>query len=63
VDTYTEVLQRVFIDLEDIGSASWMDALKDADVARSRGNIQQWMAYLPPDCIKRMIEMGWDVST
>jgi hypothetical protein len=36
---------------------------KDADAARSKENISQWSAYLPADCAKIMIEMGWDVST
>jgi hypothetical protein len=31
--------------------------------ARSETNILQWMSYLPEDCIKTMIEMGWDTST
>ena len=34
-----------------------------ADAARSEDNILQWMAYLPEDCVRTMIEMGWDVST
>jgi hypothetical protein len=33
------------------------------DAARSEENILQWMSYLPEDCIRTMIEMGWDVST
>jgi len=32
-------------------------------VRRSENNILQWMKYLPEDCINRMIEMGWDVTT
>jgi hypothetical protein len=32
-------------------------------VRRSESNILQWMKYLPEDCITRMIEMGWDVTT
>jgi hypothetical protein len=35
----------------------------DADRARSESNILQWVSYLPEDCIKKMIEMGWDVTT
>lgn len=31
--------------------------------ARSARNILKWKAYLPRDCIKRMIEMGWDRTT
>jgi hypothetical protein len=33
------------------------------DVARSEENILRWMSYLPEDCIRAMIDMGWDVST
>jgi hypothetical protein len=37
--------------------------ISDADKARSEQNILQWMSYLPEDCVKTMIEMGWDVTT
>jgi hypothetical protein len=64
MDTYTQVPQRVFIDLlEGLSATSSMNAQTDADVARSKENILQWMAYLPKDCIKTMIRMGWDVTT
>ncbi|MHB8477440.1 MAG: hypothetical protein ACYDBZ_14255 [Steroidobacteraceae bacterium] len=33
------------------------------DTARSEGNILQWMSYLPEDCIRAMIAMGWDITT
>jgi hypothetical protein len=33
------------------------------DAARSEENILQWMSYLPEDCVRTMIEMGWDVTT
>ena len=26
-------------------------------------NISQWTSYLPPDCVKAMIAMGWDRTT
>jgi hypothetical protein len=26
-------------------------------------NVLEWMSYLPDDCVKKMIELGWDVST
>jgi hypothetical protein len=32
-------------------------------VARSEANIVRWMEYLPEDCIRRMIDMKWDVTT
>ena len=64
MDTYAQMPQRVFIDvLEDLTATSSMDAHNDADVARSERNILRWMAYLPDDCIKTMIHMGWDVTT
>lgn len=34
-----------------------------AGAAHSAKNILQWMSYLPPDCIERMIAMGWDRTT
>ncbi len=64
MDTCTQIPQRVFIDLlEDLTASSSMDGPTDADVARSERNILNWMAFLPEDCIKTMIRMGWDVST
>ena len=35
----------------------------EAHAARSDQNMVQWMAYLPEDCIRSMIAMGWDVTT
>jgi hypothetical protein len=35
----------------------------EAQNARSEANILRWMEYLPEDCIARMIEMGWDITT
>ena len=35
----------------------------DPDAIRSENNILAWMAYLPNDCIKRMIELKWDLTT
>lgn len=32
-------------------------------VRRSEENILKWMQYLPEDCINRMIEMEWDITT
>jgi hypothetical protein len=37
--------------------------VKQDDAARSEENILKWMAYLPEDCIRTMIDMGWDVTT
>jgi hypothetical protein len=64
MDTYTQAPQRVFVDLlGGLSAASLMDAQNDADVARSEQNVLEWMAYLPEDCIRTMIQMGWDVTT
>ena len=64
MDTYTQAPPRVFVDLlEGLSTTSPMDAQSDADVARSEMNLLQWMAYLPDDCIRTMIQMGWDVTT
>jgi hypothetical protein len=35
----------------------------DEETARSEENILQWMSYLPEDCVRAMIAMGWDVTT
>ena len=65
MDTTTQVLDRPFVE----GSAKSSDALlaigarADDNVERSESNILQWMAYLPEDCIRTMIAMGWDIST
>lgn len=32
-------------------------------IARSETNILKWMEYLPEDCIARMIQMKWDLTT
>jgi hypothetical protein len=64
MNTYTQVPQRVFIDvLAGLSATSSMDVQNDTDVARSEKNVLQWMAYLPQDCIRTMIQMGWDVTT
>lgn len=61
---YGQMPQRLFIDLvEDSTAISSMNAENDEDVARSERNIRRWMAYLPEDCVKTMIRMGWDVTT
>lgn len=64
MDTYTQAPQRVFIDLvEDPTAPGSTDAQNDADLLRSEMNVRRWMEYLPVDCIKTMIQMGWDVTT
>ena len=34
-----------------------------ADIAHSEENILRWMSYLPEDCIRTMVLMGWDITT
>jgi hypothetical protein len=50
--------------LQSLSIAARADARETAtDIARSEGNIMQWMTYLPEECIKTMVLMGWDIST
>lgn len=65
MDTNTQVLQRCFVEgsLESSDAVLPIDVRVDDAVGRSEANILQWMAYLPEDCIKTMIAMGWDLST
>ena len=66
METYTLVSERDFVELfgEPSDAAAPVEAsAKDAEVARSEENILQWMSYLPEDCIRTMIDMGWDVTT
>ena len=44
-------------------SAPVESQVSNADAARSEENILQWMAYLPEDCVRTMIDMGWDITT
>jgi hypothetical protein len=30
------------------------------EMARSAGNIAQWLTYLPQDCVAAMVRQGWD---
>jgi hypothetical protein len=63
----TQVQQRVSVDLQtepsDATAPVEVRANAAADVARSEENILQWTSYLPEDCVKAMIAMGWDVTT
>jgi hypothetical protein len=66
METYTMVPQQVFVEF--FGKLSYAASpvearVNDADAARSEENILQWMSYLPEDCIRTMINLGWDVST
>ncbi len=37
--------------------------LRLSDAKRSVRNIRQWNAYLPTDCVRKMVSMGWDYTT
>jgi hypothetical protein len=37
--------------------------LRAADAKRSVQNILEWNAYLPSDCVRTMVRMGWDYTT
>jgi hypothetical protein len=45
------------------GAAAVEGRVNHHDAARSEQNILQWMSYLPEDCVRTMIEMGWDITT
>ena len=62
----TLVLQQNFIDLfaEPSGAAAPVEPrVNNAEIARSEDNILRWMSYLPEDCVRSMIQMGWDLTT
>ena len=66
METNTEVQHQVFVEspMDMSGAASAIDAqINAADAVCSENNITKWASYLPDDCIKAMIAMGWDVST
>jgi len=37
--------------------------MRTADAKRSVQNIRQWNLYLPSDCVRTMVRMGWDYTT
>jgi hypothetical protein len=64
MDTNTQVPQRCFLEgSESSDDVLPIDARAVGRIRRSEDNILQWMSYLPEDCIRMMIVMGWDVST
>jgi hypothetical protein len=62
METDTQMPRPVFTELQKEPSDPAVPAT-DADATRSKENISKWSAYLPAECAKTMIEMGWDVST
>jgi hypothetical protein len=64
MDTSTFVKNFLEVPEEPTDAAAPIEVRADsADAARSEENILQWMSYLPEDCIRSMIAMGWDVTT
>ena len=64
--TEAHAQQRVFIDMQSEPLADPARSVareSAADIARSENNILQWMSYLPEDCIRTMVLMGWDITT
>ncbi len=63
--TQAPVQQRVFMEMQGesfgISRTDWRESA--ADIEHSENNILQWMSYLPEDCIRTMVLMGWDVTT
>ena len=66
METDTQVQQRAPAELQaepsDVTTPLEV-RVSDVDAARSEQNILQWKSYLPEDCVKAMIAMGWDAST
>jgi hypothetical protein len=65
METDTQSPLRFFVEIPvDTNAAAPVDAgINYADLVRSENNILKWMSYLPEDCIRTMIAMGWDVTT
>ena len=63
METDTQSPLRFFVDIPVDTSDTAAAGVNYADVVRSENNILQWMSYLPEDCIRTMIAMGWDVTT
>jgi hypothetical protein len=58
--------RRAFIEMESESLAIAANAdvrAGAAVVAHSQDNILQWISYLPEDCIRTMVLMGWDMTT
>jgi hypothetical protein len=66
MESDTLVQQQDFVEVPgeptDVATPAELQVNAD-DAARSEENILQWMSYLPEDCIRTMIDMGWDVTT
>jgi hypothetical protein len=65
METNAQVLQHAFVEfpVESSDNSPPIDFRVNAEVVRSENNILEWMSYLPEDCVRTMITMGWDVTT
>ena len=66
MNTAAQVQQQVAVEFkpDSMDAASPIDARVNLeDLMRSENNILIWMSYLPEDCVRTMIVMGWDVTT
>lgn len=64
--TQPHVPRRLFIEMqsESLAITARAEARESAaDIAHSEENILRWMSYLPEDCIRTMVLMGWDITT
>jgi hypothetical protein len=62
-DTQT-ARSAAFKPLSDPSDASTFDGPVDPEtIGRSDENILRWREYLPEECIRRMIQLKWDVTT
>jgi hypothetical protein len=64
-DTRAQQQVSAEVPMEPPGSSAPVEvqARSAEEAAHSENNILQWKAYLPKDCIRTMIEMGWDITT
>jgi hypothetical protein len=67
METQAHLQPRPFIEMqsESLAIAQRTEGRESAaaDIAHSKKNILQWMTYLPEDCIRTMVLMGWDITT
>ena len=66
MNTAAQVQQQVAVEFkpDSMDAASPIDARVNLeDLMRSENNILIWMSYLPEDCVRTMIVMGWDATT
>jgi hypothetical protein len=66
METQAHAQLRPFIEMPeeclDIASPT-IQCESEADIAHSEENILRWMSYLPDECIRTMVLMGWDLTT